>query len=54
MMLKFKVDENLPTEAAELLANAGHDAMTVNDQGMVGQPDADVAAVCPTRRCART
>lgn len=37
MMLKFKVDENLPTEAAELLASAGHDAVTVHDQRMVGQ-----------------
>jgi len=36
MMLKFKVDENLPTEAAELLAGAGHDAVTVRDQRMVG------------------
>ncbi len=46
MMLKFKVDENLPTEAAEVLAAAGHDAMTVRDQRMVGQPDTSVAAVC--------
>jgi predicted nuclease of predicted toxin-antitoxin system len=46
MMLKFKVDENLPTEAAGLLASAGHDAVTVRDQGMVGQPDTSVAAVC--------
>ena len=30
-MLKFKVDENLPREAAELLASAGHDTMTVRD-----------------------
>jgi predicted nuclease of predicted toxin-antitoxin system len=46
MMLKFKVDENLPTEAAELLAGAGHDAVTVGEQRMAGQPDAKVAAVC--------
>jgi predicted nuclease of predicted toxin-antitoxin system len=46
MMLKFKVDENLPAEAADLLANAGHDAATVIDQHMVGQPDASVASVC--------
>ena len=45
-MLKFKVDENLPTEAAELLANAGHDALTVGDQGMVGESDSNIAAVC--------
>ena len=46
MMLKFKVDENLPTEAAELLTGAGHDAVTVRDQRMAGQPDANVATVC--------
>jgi predicted nuclease of predicted toxin-antitoxin system len=46
MMLKFKVDENLPTEAAELLVSAGHDAVTVRDQRMVGQPDTNVATVC--------
>ncbi|MGO8752418.1 MAG: DUF5615 family PIN-like protein [Thermoguttaceae bacterium] len=45
-MPKFKVDENLPTEAAELLASAGYDAVTVGDQRMVGQPDTNVAAVC--------
>jgi predicted nuclease of predicted toxin-antitoxin system len=45
-MLKFKVDENLPIEAAELLAHAGHDAVTVGEQRMMGQPDTKVAAVC--------
>ena len=28
MTLKFKVDDNLPTEAAALLNEAGHDALT--------------------------
>ena len=45
-MLKFKVDENLPTEAAGLLDSVGHDAMTIRDQHMVGQPDISVATVC--------
>ena len=45
-MAKFKVDENLPTEVAELLASAGHDAVTVGDQRMAGQPDSSVAFVC--------
>jgi predicted nuclease of predicted toxin-antitoxin system len=45
-MLKFKVDENLPIEVANLLASAGHDAVTVGDQRMAGQPDPNVAAVC--------
>ena len=45
-MGKFKVDENLPTEAANVLRGAGHDAVSVMDQQMGGQPDANVAAVC--------
>jgi len=45
-MLKFKIDENLPNEAAGLLAGAGHDAVTVGDQQMVGQPDVHLAAAC--------
>ena len=31
-MQKLKVDENLPAEAAELLAKAGHDAVTVGTE----------------------
>jgi predicted nuclease of predicted toxin-antitoxin system len=31
--MRFKVDENLPIEVADLLTAAGHDAATVNDQG---------------------
>jgi len=45
-MLKFKVDENLPVEVAQLLTDAGHDAATVYEQRMAGQPDARLAAVC--------
>ena len=42
----FKIDENLPVEAAELLCAAGHDALTLHDQKMDGQPDPQVADVC--------
>src|SRR5438876_109704 len=45
-MLKFKVDENMPAETATLLAGAGHDAMTVPQQRLGGQPDPNIAAVC--------
>jgi predicted nuclease of predicted toxin-antitoxin system len=45
-MPKFKIDENLPIEAAKLLCGAGHDAVTIGDQRMTGQPDSHVAAVC--------
>lgn len=46
--MKFKVDENLPIEARDDLRNAGHDAVTVADQQLAGQPDAQVAGVCRT------
>lgn len=45
-MAKFKIDENLPVEASELLSSAGHDAVTVIQQHMGGQPDSNVAAIC--------
>ncbi len=32
--MKFKIDENLPIEIAELLREAGYDAMTVEEQNM--------------------
>jgi predicted nuclease of predicted toxin-antitoxin system len=44
--MRFKVDENLPVEAVETLCDAGHDALTIHDQHMVGDPDPHVAAVC--------
>jgi predicted nuclease of predicted toxin-antitoxin system len=44
--MEFKIDENLPVEAAELLRAAGHDAVTIHDQSMVGERDPQVAAVC--------
>ncbi len=37
--MQFKIDENLPIELAELLSGAGHDAKTVNDQGLQGKTD---------------
>lgn len=44
--MRFKVDENLHAEVADLLRQNGHDAVTVYDQQMQGQVDDDVAAVC--------
>ena len=38
--MKFKIDENLPVELADLLQEAGYDAVTVNTtQGMKRRPD---------------
>ena len=44
--MKLKVDENLPIEARDDLRNAGHDAVTVADQHLAGQPVVQVASVC--------
>ncbi|HMO51489.1 MAG TPA: DUF5615 family PIN-like protein [Kiritimatiellia bacterium] len=44
--MDFKLDENLPAEACQLLRNAGHDALSVLDQHLGGAPDSHVAAVC--------
>ena len=42
----FKTDENLPVEIAELLANAGHDAKTVNEQQLQGTQDPALINIC--------
>ena len=41
--MKFKIDENLPAEAAEVLRGAGFLADTVGDEGMSGADDQTVA-----------
>jgi predicted nuclease of predicted toxin-antitoxin system len=48
--MQFKIDENLPIEAAESLRNASHDALTIHDQQMVGDPDPQIAAVCKSEQ----
>ncbi len=37
--MKFKIDENLPVEAADLLRAAGHKADTVQEEGLEGAED---------------
>jgi predicted nuclease of predicted toxin-antitoxin system len=44
--VEFKVDENLPCEARQILHDAGHDAVTVLDQNLGGRSDTEIAAVC--------
>jgi predicted nuclease of predicted toxin-antitoxin system len=46
----FKVDENLPMEAAATLRRAGHDAVTVRDQSLGGKPDQTIADICANER----
>ena len=42
----FKTDENLPIELTHILQNAGHDALKIHDQQLVGNPDFKIATVC--------
>ena len=42
--MQFKTDENLPAEVAEMLRQNGHDALSVNDQALLGETD---------KRCSR-
>ena len=51
-MMQFKIDENLHCDAAELLRQHGHDAITVFEQGLRGESDSNIADVC--RREARS
>ncbi len=44
--MRFKIDENLPVEVAELLREEGHEAETVLEQGLGGRGDPDIASVC--------
>jgi predicted nuclease of predicted toxin-antitoxin system len=41
--VRFKLDENLPTEFARALKLRGHDALTVRDQGLGGSADPLIA-----------
>jgi predicted nuclease of predicted toxin-antitoxin system len=44
--MRFKVDENMPTESADVLKRAGHDAETVLEEQLGGKPDPMPASVC--------
>ena len=40
--MRIKLDENIPTSAAERLRSAGHDVDTVADENLIGADDTDV------------
>ncbi|MHB1928507.1 MAG: DUF5615 family PIN-like protein [Acidimicrobiales bacterium] len=42
--MRFKLDENLPYRAARMFVEAGHEADTVYDEDLAGQPDEVVLA----------
>src|SRR5919109_5557718 len=44
--MRFKVDENLPIEGAQLFREAGHEVATVLDQHLGGKDDRTVATIC--------
>lgn len=48
--MKFKIDENLPIEAAALLNQAGYDTGTVYDQNLAGEADSTIAAICQAEK----
>ena len=45
-MMRFKVDENLPIEVAQMLRQAGREAATVLEQHLGGSEDAQLAPLC--------
>ena len=49
-MARFSIDENLPAAVARLLREAGHDAVTVGEQGLRGVCDADLDPLCRRER----
>ena len=44
--MRFKIDENLPAEYADILREAGHDAQTVWDEDLQGKADPVIGDVC--------
>ena len=45
-MLRFKIDENLPVEIADLLEEAGYEAETVWSEQIQGSSDIEVLELC--------
>ena len=48
--LRFKVDNNLPSEVAQRLRDAGHEADTAMDEGLGAARDSELAAACRRER----
>jgi predicted nuclease of predicted toxin-antitoxin system len=48
--LKIKADENIGRSGISLLREAGHDVMTVREQGLAGAADEAIFAICASER----
>lgn len=48
--MRFKIDENLPLDVADLLKRAGHDATTIFEERLGGCSDAKVSSICRMER----
>jgi predicted nuclease of predicted toxin-antitoxin system len=44
--VRFKIDENLPIDVADLLHSAGYDALTVFGQRLIGEADSRILDIC--------
>jgi len=45
-MLKFKADENIPIEGANIFKRFGYDIETVSDEGLQGVTDDALISIC--------
>jgi predicted nuclease of predicted toxin-antitoxin system len=48
--MKFRLDENLHADTADLLRQHGHDCLTVHEQGFRGSSDGEIAQVCQNEK----
>lgn len=48
--MKLKIDENIGSRGVDLLRMAGHDVMTVRDQGLGGSTDERLFEICSAER----
>ena len=48
--MRFKIDENLPANLAELLRQGGHDAVSAVAQNLGGARDFELASACRRER----
>lgn len=48
--MRFKIDQNLPEEVAEMLRSAGHDAETAREEGPAHAKDSAIAEVCRSEK----